>query len=227
MNKKVSQSAQNEQPSTELGLKESLSALVDGEASELEIRRLLKANDADYSDIREQWLRYQTVSASLKNDTPAVDYMNLSAAISDAIADEPSLSVSNATVGKVSSIWSGVGRFAVAASVAGAVVLGVQFMPSTGSTQIVELAPTAAPSAPASSFAQGLPNNTAINTVSNESGVPLQKQEKPTIEINESTKQQLKEAEQEVNRLMLEHAQNSAQNTQQGVLPYARVPESK
>jgi len=86
----------------------------------------------------------------------------------------------------------------------------------------VEPAPVSQAKVP-SSFGHGLPTDTAISTVSNESSVSKPKTD--TI-ITESTQQQLKEAEDQVNRLMLEHAQNASQNTQQGVLPYARVPES-
>jgi sigma-E factor negative regulatory protein RseA len=75
-----------------------------------------------------------------------------------------------------------------------------------------------------SCFGHGLPTDTTVRTVSNEATVI--KPEQQTIIINEATQEQLKLAEEEINRLMLEHAQNASQNTQQGVLPYARVPES-
>lgn len=219
-------------------LEESLSALVDGEATELELRRLLKADDEQYAELRQRWVTYQTASASIKKDLPAVDYVNLADSIMDAIADEAipvaEQSVASSTVqaaanDKKFNIWSGVGRFAVAASVAGAVVMGVQFIPGQQDNQVVDVAPVAAPSngpSSAASFGQGVPNDAAVSTVSSDS-VVNSTQEKPTIVINENTKQQLKDAEEQVQRLMLEHAQNAAQNTQQGVLPYARVPEDK
>ena len=78
-----------------------------------------------------------------------------------------------------------------------------------------------------SSFAQGLSSDTTISTVSNTvKNQQNSSAERTPINITESTKEQLKQAEEEVNRLMLEHAQNASQNTQQGVLPYARVPET-
>jgi sigma-E factor negative regulatory protein RseA len=212
-------------------LQESLSALVDGEATELEVRRLLKADDAVYSEVRGSWSRYQAASASAKKDTPSIEYRDLSLNISAAIAEEPvhtgkaSTEKTKTTMKAKASIWSGMGRFAVAASVAGAVVLGVQFAPSGVDQQIVEGNPVTLPSSSApSGFSQGLSADTTISTVSNQS--KKSNNERVSINITESTKEQLKEAEEQVNRLMLEHAQNASQNTQQGVLPYTRIPET-
>lgn len=47
-------------------LKESLSALLDGEASEFELRRILKSGDE--TEAREIWQRYQIASALLRGD---------------------------------------------------------------------------------------------------------------------------------------------------------------
>jgi sigma-E factor negative regulatory protein RseA len=214
-------------------LQEALSALVDGEATELEVRRLLKADDVAFEEVRGAWSRYQLSSSSVKKDIPGVEYRDLSFSISTAIAEEPAHTGETGTgkeksTGKTkTSIWSGMGRFAVAASVAGAVVLGVQFAPNGADQQIVESNPVTLPSSTVpSSFAQGLSADTTISTVSNTSQNQESNDKRAPINITESTKEQLKQAEEQVNRLMLEHAQNASQNTQQGVLPYARVPET-
>ena len=95
-------------------------------------------------------------------------------------------------------------------------------MPGGNDQQIADVPPVQAPlNAPSnSSFAPGLPANTEVSTVSTESA---SSNDRAVITINEDTRQQLKEAEGQVNRLMLEHAQNSAQNTQQGVLPLSLI----
>lgn len=211
-------------------LQESLSGLMDGEISELELRRLLKANDDDFQVLRNQWSRYHSASAANRSDD-AVGFANvdLSLAISSAIEEEPTYGEKPANVAKKSTIrhmWSGVGRFAIAASVAGAVVLGVQFSPSGLDNQIVDSNPVTLPSTSApSSFGQGIPSDTVVSTVSNETMPSAVNEQRSPITLNNDTKEQLKQAEEQVNRLMLEHAQNASQNTQQGVLPYARVPE--
>lgn len=223
------------QTSVKQPLEESLSALMDGEITELELRRLLKADDETFTALRENWSRYHLLSAGAKNDFPAIEYRDLSQNISKAIADEP-VYTGNISKDKVSikpnkNIWFGLGRFAVAASVAGAVVLGVQFAPNSVDNQVAEgeqiiILPSASSASVPSSFDHGLPSNTAISTVSNANKTSPNNTEIAPIAITESTKQQLEQAEEQVNRLMLEHAQNAAQNTQQGVLPYARVPEA-
>lgn len=203
---------------------EALSALFDGEALELELRRVLKTA-ADDSDVNGRWTRYQMISASMKNEMPAVPFADLSSSISAAIANEPvhtTTAAANTAVSSKKSFWSGVGRFAVAASVAGAVVLGVQFAPNDLNNQVVDSTPSPVINNPASSIIDQS-SGTQVRTVSEINNVPTKQQ----IIINENTQQQIrKEVEPQVNRLMLEHAQNASQNTQQGVLPYVRVPES-
>ncbi len=198
-------------------LNESLSALMDGEASELELRRILKA---DTDEINEHWHRYQLASAALRGDVTLEKSVDLSFSISEAIADEPTYSSKKKTK---TSVWSNIGRFAVAASVAGAVVVGVQFAPTGPATNIASTPTT--PSAPVSGQLE-IGGDTSVRVVDYNSQVPAETQQKPII-INEATQQQLKQMEGEVNRLMLEHAENNSQNTQQGVLPFVRVPDAE
>ena len=215
------------QNSIKHNLDESLSALVDGEITELEMRRLLKLDNEQYKILREKWVHYQVASSSIKGEFPDIAFRDLSTGIGAAIDDEPAHSVKTQTgkTSRIKSMWSGVGRFAVAASVAGAVVLGVQFTSDDFNSQVADVKPAPSTSVKIpGSFGHGLPSDTTVSTVSNQ---PTPNKSVPdAIILNKDTQQQLQKAEQDVNRLMLEHAQNAAQNTQQGVLPYARVPES-
>ncbi|MCY4471516.1 MAG: sigma-E factor negative regulatory protein [Kistimonas sp.] len=65
---------------------ESLSALLDDEASELDIQRVLSKK---MPDIREQALRYRKTGAVISQGNPKFADVDLSSAISAAIADEP------------------------------------------------------------------------------------------------------------------------------------------
>ena len=67
-------------------INESLSALVDGETDELEVRRLLNQLESD-DGMRQTWHRYQMMGA-LMRDEPAVN-VDLSRGIAQAIAGEP------------------------------------------------------------------------------------------------------------------------------------------
>lgn len=104
-------------------LGESLSALMDGEASDLDTRRVLKALALEDSQnamlMRDKWRRYQSVSSVMKGDVVCkVDY---SADITRAIAEEAVFKVN-----PLVKILSSSGRLAIAASVALVAVLGVQ-----------------------------------------------------------------------------------------------------
>lgn len=66
--------------------REALSALLDDEANELDIQRLLSS---DMSDIRQQALDYRKAGAGAPGGNAAFADVDLSASISAAIADEP------------------------------------------------------------------------------------------------------------------------------------------
>ncbi|MES2819851.1 MAG: RseA family anti-sigma factor [Pseudomonadota bacterium] len=101
-------------------LQESLSAVMDNEADELELRRLLAASDDP--QLRSTWSRYQVARAAMHKDLLLPD-LDIAAAVSAALADEPV----QAPVKVVTrSPWQGLGRMAVAASVTVAVLAGVR-----------------------------------------------------------------------------------------------------
>ena len=129
-------------------LQESLSAMIDGEHSELEMRRLLKLTEVD-DELRQDWSNYQTIGsvlrgelrAGIQSDSVAEDSVSaetlaqqsfqpidISSAVMSAIESDDTYStapvVENAPR---KSRWKKTfGQFAVAASVAGFAVIGVQ-----------------------------------------------------------------------------------------------------
>lgn len=120
---------------SEQRLRESLSALIDGEATELELRRVLDRL-GESSELRETAINYQRIGAAIRHEPSAFANIDLSSSIRAAIADEfpPELEESagdekssnqKANSGKVGWI-ANLTRFAIAASVAVATVVGVQ-----------------------------------------------------------------------------------------------------
>lgn len=103
-------------------LQESLSAVMDNEADELELRRVLAASDDP--QIRATWSRYQMVRAAMHKELlePRLD---IAAAVSAALADEPELVIAAAPKTARKS-WRRFGRLAVAATVTVAVLAGVR-----------------------------------------------------------------------------------------------------
>ena len=100
-------------------LHESLSAVMDNEADELELRRVLAA-EGDM-EMRSTWSRYQIARAAMHKELiePRLD---IASAVSAAIADEPVI----VSAKPQRSAWRNVGRLAVAASVTVAVLAGVR-----------------------------------------------------------------------------------------------------
>jgi sigma-E factor negative regulatory protein RseA len=98
-------------------LQESLSAVMDNEADELELRRVLNAFDD--VETRDTWARYQIARAVMHKDL-LLPRLDIAAAVSAALADE-------AVPAKASrGPWRSLGRLAVAASVTLAVLAGVR-----------------------------------------------------------------------------------------------------
>lgn len=126
---------------------ESLSALMDGEAQELELRRLLQQLPGDPA-LRARWARYQLAS-SLMHKQPHIPEVSFS--LADAVQaaiqqDEDAKQDAHSKVRNGSLLHKTAGRFAVAASVALAVVAGVQWQ-QQGAGAVGQLA--TATSAPA------------------------------------------------------------------------------
>lgn len=106
-------------------LRESLSALMDDEAEQLEVRRVLQAGEQD-PNVRRSWERYQ-LARSIMHKEPWDTGVDLSAGISAALAEEPSLKATPAASGAFR--WkTQLGRVAVAASVTVAVLIGVRMI---------------------------------------------------------------------------------------------------
>ncbi len=106
-------------------LRESISALIDGEADELELRRLLA--NADSAEVRDTWRDYHLQRDSLTGVDMRFARFDISQRVQAALADE---SVAVATAG--ARWWRPFASVAVAASVATAVVMGARSFNAPG-----------------------------------------------------------------------------------------------
>ncbi|HAB03187.1 MAG TPA: RNA polymerase subunit sigma [Pseudomonas sp.] len=98
-------------------LQESLSAVMDNEADQLELRRVLNA--VDDSETRATWSRYQVARAAMHKEL-LLPQLDIASAVSAALADEA------VPVKAKQGPWRTLGRLAVAASVTVAVLAGVR-----------------------------------------------------------------------------------------------------
>ncbi|WP_078084273.1 sigma-E factor negative regulatory protein [Microbulbifer mangrovi] len=212
-------------------LNESLSSLMDGEASELEIQRLLKESDASGGDLQQRWSRYQLAANVMRGEQVAPVDLGLAASISAAIADEPSLaeSAQPASANDAgnsaarSRWWRPLSRGAVAATVAFAAVLGVQQMqsPQPAGELVAEVErPAQQPvqSVPLpSGFAMPSLNTRAVSTAPQL--VPDQRMgPSPQVQVIPSP-----ELMRHLNRVMIEHSEEAARVGSQGMVPFARA----
>lgn len=116
--------------------REGLSAMMDGEASELELQRLLR--ECGQSDgLRDDWRRYQLVSAVLRQQAvePAMT-ADFAQRVGQALVPE----AAPAALSRLPSWWPEVARMAVAASVAVVVVTAVQWQRQP--EQVAAVSPT-------------------------------------------------------------------------------------
>ncbi len=120
-------------------LKESLSVSLDGQASELELRRVIDRIGRD-EDLRGLAGRYQLIGEALRGKSPKFANVDISKGVMSAIEQEEvdTAYSQNASAAGASSdnrsrpnrfiedLWASLGKVAVAASVAVAVVIGVR-----------------------------------------------------------------------------------------------------
>lgn len=211
-------------------IRESLSALVDNEATEMEVRRILKTAESD-PDINVRWKRYQVVHSVLQGDqvNPQID---LTQRISAAIAEEPALQ----TAGGLKQWRDTLGKVAIAASVTFAFILGVQQFGPQGEQAPAQMADGGEPElAQPVDVADGVPSGFqlpafAARTVSTGTAgerqnvqpyrFPAQSYSQAQYEAQLQESQAL---QNHFDRLLLKHAERASSNGSMGLIPFARI----
>lgn len=186
-------------------IQESLSAVMDNQADELELRRVLAASDDPA--LRATWSRYQIARAVMHKELlePRLD---IAAAVSAALADDAAPVAQQPQRGP----WRAVGRLAVAASVTVAVLAGVRLYNQddiTG-TQLAQQANQPVLNVPQVSGQAMLAGfNTSEEQIAPAAGAVGQGQ--PGWH------------EQRLPAYLRQHAQQAAMSTGESALPYARA----
>ena len=203
-------------------MRESLSALLDNEANELELERIL-SRVTDDEDVRNTWIRYNAVSTTMAGAPLAHMQLDISTQVRQAIAGTSSDELQQQTVQAGQNIVSLRQRFlrpltslAVAASVTATVVIGGQQLARIGGTDPYGGAQAVA----ASASPVGLVNSLGATTVQASYGT----QSVPVLQPATRTAYQ-ELARQRMQMYMQEHAEQAALNSPQGLIPFARVPK--
>jgi sigma-E factor negative regulatory protein RseA len=192
-------------------LRESLSALMDDEANELELERVLSQIDQN-EGLRQAWIRFNGARAVLAGQQTDLAQMDISRRVNAVLFEEESATNS----GLWQRILRPVASFAVAASVAATVVIGGQ--------QLAQL--SGGNSATSQSVASGV---SPIGFVNSLGARPLQASYGNTSAVpalSPATRTAYAElARQRMKAYSQEHAEHAALNTPQGLVPFARVPQ--
>ena len=183
-------------------LQESLSAVMDNEADELELRRVLAACGED-AELRATWSRYQLAHAVMHRE-PAMPGLDIASAVSAALADEA------APAARSRNPWRNVGRLAVAASVTLAVLAGVRLYHQGDSV--------------ANGLAQqGATPQIALPQVQGPAVLAGYTQDEAPQVITNAQGGQTTWHEQRLPGYLRQHAQQSAVSGTDSALPYARA----
>ncbi|WP_163835051.1 sigma-E factor negative regulatory protein [Spartinivicinus ruber] len=210
---------------------ESLSAFIDGEASELEIHRLLKQSQDD-DGVRQTSFRYHLIGEAMRHETHQFSAIDISSAVSTAIKEEPALQVSSGNGAEKSAVgrWlQPLASVAVAASVAFAVVVGVQVFQTEQVNQPgQQLAATTDQERAAETNAKyaGAGANPLSQLASYPEGAApvAATQTAPANSLRLLQPQAVDQATQtRIQSYLMQHAEHSALTNGQGILPFARV----
>ena len=190
-------------------LRESLSALMDDEANELEVERLL-SQIGDNAELRQTWIRYHRVRGSLSGQVQSSAGIDISARVRSAIDSDTT--EPEATLGE--RLWRPVASFAVAASVAATVVLGGQQLVQLSGDEYQDRSTYASNVSPV-----GLVNAVGATPVRASFGT------RPVPVLQPATNEAYRQlARQRLKHYSQQHAEQAALNTPQGLIPFARVP---
>jgi len=188
-----------------MSVQETLSAMLDDEAQDLELRRVLRAVD-DEPELRQRWHRQLLARAAMHGEPlyGPCD-LDLAARVAAAIDAEP-IAVSG------QGGWRrAVGGMAIAASVTAVAVFGgSQWMSISGDSAAARVGP--------------LP----VGVVNSVGAVPVQAsfgtRSLPAVQGVDSGAAYRELARQRLRRYSQEHAEHAALNTPAGMVPFARVP---
>ncbi len=193
---------------------ESLSALMDDAANELELERVLSQLNSD-PQLRQSWLRYNLASHAVHGEQLAYCDWDISSRVQSALAGSPLASSPLPLKGFRQQLMRPLISFGVAASVALTVVIGGQQLAGLGAHTFESDRSAAADASPV-----GLLNS--VGAIPMQANYGMQ-----AIPLMPSATSSAYDdlAQERLRRYMQEHAEQAALNSPQGLIPFARVPE--
>jgi sigma-E factor negative regulatory protein RseA len=192
-------------------MRESLSALMDDEANELEMERVL-ARIGEDEELRRSWVRYHVArDAAVGSVAPSFSQMDISRRVQAAVTQQGGARRSAPAFRQ--GLARPLGSFAIAASVAAAVVLGGQQFAALTQDNSPAVADNVAPGRVFNMESFSTPYTASLNIGAS------------SATLQSTTPQAYRNlARNRTGRYMQEHAAQAALNSPQGIVPFARVP---
>lgn len=191
-------------------LRESVSALLDGEGDELELRRLLASEQQ--AEVRGAWRAYHLQRDSLAGGDMRFAHIDISARVQAALAEE---ALPARSAGGLPRWWRPLASVAVAASVAAAVVIGTRGFEAQSGGDLAEQSPL--PAAGRVYPAQAAPALGNVAVSAQLSDLPASA---PALPL---TPDEL--AQRRLQHYLLRHTERAALNNGQGLISFARVSQ--
>jgi sigma-E factor negative regulatory protein RseA len=193
-------------------MRESLSALMDGESNELELQRILSGIGED-AMLRQTWVRYHAVRSAVTGGELTDLSLDISLRVREALVED-----GDSRVGRpLQRLLKPLASFAVAASVAAVVVIG--------GLQISRIGDSGAYSTPRT-LAGGVSPVGLVNSLGASVRARYGTQGVPVLQPAARTAYR-ELARQRMQKYMQAHAEQAALNSPQGLVPFARVREIK
>lgn len=197
-------------------LGESISALVDGEADELELRRLLAS--ADTQSVRNTWRDYHLQRDMLAGVDMQFAHLDISQRVQAALAAEtlPAVAVAG------SRWWRPLASVAVAASVATVVVIGARsFSPGSDNGNAA-----VAQTQPVFNVNRAYPQFSPVMSPASNVAVSAQYSDLiPNVGVQQVALDPDQLAQQRLQQYLLRHTERAALNNGQGVINFAKVSQ--
>ena len=203
-------------PEKPVDIRETVSTLVDGEASDWQVRKILQQS-AEEDNLRGDWAAYQVIGAALRKEPSAG--IDISSAVMQAIEQESAPS----TFGRFRNMGRAFSQTAIAASVAVVALIGIQQYQLAqndlgGATNIAETS-AQQENSPVVQAPEGFEFQPVTRAVSSTSEPSLKQGTTVQIPVD---RDQLKA---HLDELVQEHSEHSVNSTQE-VIPMVRVPAS-
>lgn len=187
-------------------IRESLSVLMDEEANELDVERVLKHSHT--GAVRATWARYHTVRSIMREGSGRQAQVDIASRVMAALEVEPEIR----PVAGWRTVLRPVASLAVAASVFASVLMGSQFYNLLGGEV------GSAPQLSTQVSTVGMVNTLGGSAVKAGYATPALR---PLSELRHADYNKL--ARERLQRYLLTHTEEAALNAPQGMMPYARV----